>query len=562
MEKGRSAGSTGQILLAAYPDDRQREHAARWLGWIAYRLGSRASFCPRSISGWLARRWLGLVDLLWALPVLSCLVGAVYLGVKYLGDAPALVLAIIATLSFLAFLQKLLDRLPGVGRGPSTRPAGHALPVRWVRFGRLLADACDRGVLQQEGSAYSFADPATAAALAAPHHARDAERARRAADKAREQATLALRPGVRSALIAFLTESRRIRLGVDFGVGAVVLAFPFFPFYYNPPRTWLTILGQFLLLAIGIGAAAAVVAWPALPLLHRLSGWTLPKLRDMPRRWSKSARLAALVVAAAAAGAVLFFNLPRAQLDTPGPRWQIVGLSVVIAVWFGSVNALWYAAGVQALRLLVHGRLSTLVLVAGGAGALAFPVFPYVVHDRPDNWFFLVWVFAITLVELGTACGMVAWSALELLRRLSSWSLRNVRGLSRRGHLCALAAATATAVALIAAGRTVLAHAVVFTLPAACVAACGLWAGVLAAKKTHARMRGPRLLPDAIGAVTTAATLLALTERNLLTGVPATALLIAVAIFGSIMIWLTIKSSDRGFPGGGRARRAGSGKQA
>jgi hypothetical protein len=71
---------------------------------------------------------------------------------------------------------------------------------------------------------------------------------------------------------------------VDFGVGAAVLAFPVYPSLFNPPGGWLTIVGQFAALAVGMGACGAVVAWAALPLLRRLSGWSPQNVPDLSRR--------------------------------------------------------------------------------------------------------------------------------------------------------------------------------------------------------------------------------------------------------------------------------------
>jgi hypothetical protein len=401
VEKGQSAGRAGQALLTAYPDDRQREHAARWLGWIAYHMGDRASFGAGNINGWVPRGWLRLAGFLRTLPAVCCVAGAIYLGVSRWG---VLVLVLVGAASpflfaFLAVILRALDRraaVRGPGGGRSTGQAELALLLlrrQRIRFRPLLADAVDRSVLRRPGSAYTFADPATATALAAPYQAR-------AADRAREQATLAARPGARSTLIAYLTDNRRNRLSVDFGAGAAVLVFPAFP--------------------------------------------------------------------------------------------------------------------------------------------AAFP-------DVARPWWILVPQFVILVSGIGFMATLAAWIALTLLRCLARWSLRNVPGLSRRRRLFVLLVAAAAAGVLVAAAGRPLALAVAFTLPAACVAACGLWLGIVVFQKTRGKARWLRLLPDAIGAVTTAAAFLALCEHNLLTALPATGLLFPVAVWGSIRVWLAMKASDRVF---------------
>jgi hypothetical protein len=152
VEKGHSAETASQVLLAAYPDDREREHAARWLGWIAYHMGGRRSFGAGSISGWVAQERLGQAGLLRMLPALCCVAGCAaggFYGLLVLPGSwkPAELVALCVTSLFLSLW------LPKLWLGELARLGLHR---RRIRFGPLLADAVDRGVLRRTGSAYTF----------------------------------------------------------------------------------------------------------------------------------------------------------------------------------------------------------------------------------------------------------------------------------------------------------------------------------------------------------------------------------------------------------------------
>ena len=60
-----------QLLLTAYPDERQRDHATRWLAWIACRLGT-----SRDLSWWEIPGWVPL----WKLRVIFGCIGGLLFG--------------------------------------------------------------------------------------------------------------------------------------------------------------------------------------------------------------------------------------------------------------------------------------------------------------------------------------------------------------------------------------------------------------------------------------------------------------------------------------------------
>jgi hypothetical protein len=115
---------------------------------------------------------------------------------------------------------------------------------------------------------------------------------------------------------------------------------------------------------------------------------------------------------------------------------------------------------------------------------------------------------------------------------------------SRKARIGAVAAAFAVGVALIATVGTFLADTLAFLLPTAFVAACGLWLCVLTFRKwcTSPR-RWLRRVPDQVAIATSAAALLVVTDRELLTTQWATVLLFPIAIVGSLRLWTVMRKT-------------------
>jgi hypothetical protein len=57
---GAAGLPAAQFLVTAYPDERRRAHAARWLGWIAYHMGDHQDLAWLDIPAWIPGQWLQL----------------------------------------------------------------------------------------------------------------------------------------------------------------------------------------------------------------------------------------------------------------------------------------------------------------------------------------------------------------------------------------------------------------------------------------------------------------------------------------------------------------------
>lgn len=122
---------------------------------------------------------------------------------------------------------------------------------------------------------------------------------------------------------------------------------------------------------------------------------------------------------------------------------------------------------------------------------------------------------------------------------------------SRGSRLRTGTVAVVAVVALVAGAGTTLAMLLANALPPVLVAACGGWACVLTYRKT--RTPAPRTLfrkllrraPDAVAVATTAATTVVLYDHHALTAQPAAGLLFPVAVWGTFRLWAAMRRSGR-----------------
>jgi hypothetical protein len=152
-------------------------------------------------------------------------------------------------------------------------------------------------------------------------------------------------------------------------------------------------------------------------------------------------------------------------------------------------------------------------------------------------------------VLFGAMGGLAVPRLLGKIAAAARWTQVNLPGPSRKVGAAAVAATAAAAVLLVAKAGTALAEATAMVLPAVFVAVCGTWACVLMLRKVRS-MSGRWLkltahVPDVIAAAATAASLWVLADRALLPTLAASGLLFPAGIWGSIMAWRTMNSSDR-----------------
>jgi hypothetical protein len=127
------------------------------------------------------------------------------------------------------------------------------------------------------------------------------------------------------------------------------------------------------------------------------------------------------------------------------------------------------------------------------------------------------------------------------------WTVASVPGLSRADATTTAVLAVAGLATFIIWSGPALVAALAAVLPAAFVAACGLWVCLLT-RRALARLRHRgllRYLPDAIAAVTIGIAAAVLVNRSLLTTEPATVLLFPIATWGSLRAWRAMNHSGR-----------------
>ncbi len=158
------------------------------------------------------------------------------------------------------------------------------------------------------------------------------------------------------------------------------------------------------------------------------------------------------------------------------------------------------------------------------------------------------------LVLLGAVAGFATFRLLAVsLRGLATsarWTLANVPAASRRTRLAATAVVVAAAAVIVAEFATALADAVAFALPAVFVAACGSWLWALVRGKQSAMAPGRwrtclAVLRGVVLAATTAMSLLLLVHRALLSTQPAAGLLFPPAVWGGLLAWRRMRASGR-----------------
>jgi hypothetical protein len=213
-------------------------------------------------------------------------------------------------------------------------------------------------------------------------------------------------------------------------------------------------------------------------------------------------------------------------------------------------------AGGDALSRVVAAALSgsrvTRISVDFGVGTA---IFLNIVLTASLTWFSWVNVPVVILL-VGPLLGALAWAVTAYLlapaAALARLAQATIPGLPRQRRLIAKAflpviiACGAAPVVVDVSTSTHPAGFLPFVLPAAFVAACGLWACALALRRSRrSASRLARRAPDVIAVAATAAALLVLFDRSLLTTQASAVLLFPAAVTASVRLWIRMKDSRR-----------------
>jgi hypothetical protein len=495
----RGERQAGALLADAYPRDRDRERAVRWLGWVAYHWGADPVAwweIPARVPGrWLARARFA---------VAAVIVAAA------LGAAAGFTLWVAIATLFL-FLVVVIGGLKGV-RLSSLRPVRIPRPgpprrvaPRWPR-GRaaivlltlsLIPVVTFLPVLVRQWTGPARGDLA------------NAYRADRRATAARLAAWLGS-AGLIAAIALGAGDRPGAWLGADLALAAgagLVAALATGP-YPMVKLTELILLGQ----------------WRQVVCLHRVltdaaAGQVLVPAGE---RWEFRDEAVRGALAAAHAAELRERDQARAAraARTTGARARLV--AALDAPGIARVRAD-LAAGVAIFFLLLG-----LTLARGPAG--------------PTRWS-LVGVFGAIAAAAGVTCYAFAPRLLRRAVARVQWTVVNVPPFARRTRLAAAAAVVAVAALLIVIAGPALAELAAAVLPAVLVAVCGGW--VLLVTRRPRAAWWYRRLRDAVAAVTTGTALLALARPDVLAVEPSAGLLFPVAAWAGFRAWRAMSDSGR-----------------
>jgi hypothetical protein len=489
------------LLADAYPRDRDRERAVRWLGWVAYHWDAEPVAwweIPARVPG----RWLARARFAAAAVIVAAALGAA------IGFTLWIALAIL-------FLAVVVSGSKGI-RVPTVRP----LPVPRPGLPRRVAPRWPRGRGAAVLLALSLIPVVTFAPVLLSQWTRAARGDLIKAYRADRRAT--------AARLAASLASAGLVAAIVLGAGL-------------PAGAW---LGADLALAAGAGLFAALMTGPypvvKLTELLLLGQWRQPVslyrvltdaaaaqvLASADGRWEFRDETVRAALAAAHAGELRARGRAREAraARTTGAGARLVAALDAPAIARARADL---AAGV-AIFLLLLG-----LTLANGAG-------------RPTRWG-VVGVFAALAAAAAVLCYAFAPRLLRPAVACLRWTVVDVAPFSRRTRLVVTAVAVALAALLIAAAGPALAALAAAVLPAVLVAVDGCWALLVTRRAARGRRADwwRRRLRDAVVVATTGTALLTLARPDVLAVEPAAGLLFPVAAWAGFRTWRAMNDSGR-----------------
>jgi hypothetical protein len=499
-EQAAGRPRTERLLADAFPRERDRERAVRWLGWVAYHWGDGPVAwweIPAQVPGrWLARSRFALAAVIVA---------------AALGAASAFTLWVAVTLLLLAVVAfgGTGVRLPRIRRLRIPRPGPpRQVAPRWPR-GREAA------LLAVSLIPVVTFTPALVSQWIEPVHG-DATWTYRA-DRRATAAWLA-------ACLCSAGLVAAIVLGAGVSVGA-----------------W---LGVDLSLAMGAGLLVALTTGP----------YPMVKLTELIllAQWRQPVSLYR-VLTDATTGHVLV----RA-----GEHWKFrdetvrAALAAAHAMELGDRDRARKARAARLTKARASGARARLVAamdapgiararadLAAGVAVFALLLGLTLAHwPGSPAWWGVLGVFAAIAAVAGLICYAFSPRLLRPAVGCVRWTVVNVAPFSRRTRLAAVAIAVAAAALLIATEGTALAALAAAVLPAVLVAVCGGWV-LLVARRGKRAAWWHRRLQDAVVAATMGTALLVLVRSDVLAVVPAAGLLFPVAAWAGFRVWRAMNAS-------------------
>jgi hypothetical protein len=494
--------SAEQVIEAAYSDPRQREHAVRWLGWIAYRMGTGTHLNWWDIPAWIPGRQLA---------------AARWFAVWAVFGVVDVVTAVMAPL--MAYWFVFFQIMISVQAARDKRSA----PIRVRSVPQAIVP---RGLRRREIGALVFwalllvfpVIPFLIRLWRCP-----------AADKPGATAVGAYRADRRTHVIMALALTPVAAL---IGVPAWIL---------------LSASSQGLVVRLAVVAIFAI-GMAVFLVLMRAGQYPLLKLAELVLSVRCRERVSFLsLVETAVTKEILLHS------GATGYRFQDDGMHAYLAMLGDRAHA--SHTRDRARRLARAGIRSKVAAALSGAAAGRFSWDVGAgagIAAAVTAWAATGPANIRTVLGGFFLGGLAGFAVARLLRAAAAgvrWAMENLPDASRKAHVVTAVAAAAAAVFVVAETGTILAKATAAVLPAVFVAACGAWGYALTFRKVRA-MSGRWLMlsayaPDVIVAATTAAGLGVLVDRHVLTTLAASGLLFPVGVWGSVASWRTMDNSER-----------------
>ena len=487
----RAERKPGVPLADFCSGERDRERAARWLGWVAYHWGTEP------VAWWeipdrVPAQWLTRTRFAVTVVIVGAALGA---AIGFSLWVAIILLFLVVVLGSRGVFLPSLRRL----RPPRLGPPRRVMPRR-PRGPRAIA------LLTISLIAVVACIPVLISRWTEPVHGDPVLTYR--ADRRATAARLAAWLGSAGLVAAIV-------LGAGVPVGA-----------------W---LGVDLSLAAGAGLIAALTGGP----------YPVVKLTELIllAQWRQPVRLHR-VLAGAAAGQVLV----RA-----GEHWKFRDETVRVSLADAHAAELRERDRARAARAArttgARARLVAAMDARGMARARADLAAGVVIfflllgltlaHGR--------WPLVSVFTAIAAVAGLICYACAPRLLRAAvarvRWTVVNVAPFSRRTRLVAAGVAVAVAALLVATAGPPLAALAALVLPALLVAICGGW--LLVATRRRQAAWWHRRLRDAVVAATTATALLALVRRDVLAVEPSAGLLFPMAAWASYRAWRAMNDSGR-----------------
>jgi hypothetical protein len=524
-------------FVTAYPDERQRAHAIRCLGWIAHNMSTRGT---SELTWWKISDWVPPSQIRHARRLVICVVLAV-------DTAVAVAVTPWVALVFAAFFSCFLlsvSAINSIGKGRGKRRSAEvrrkppcAITPRWPGWVLLICL-----LLYTVGSIGLMFFPFLLGMWTRPAEERpkDPSYSYRADRLSSFLYGVACAPaGALLGCLVFILAYGSPGLMVDTLLFAVTLS----------AVIWMARGSSYSLLKLT--EISQAVKWrERVNFLHVLEEAVQDEKGILLRSgkagymFRDSAMQAYLVAEEEAASKANTGRRTRSP-EPAGARFKITWPASLFTrvmaakrAWIAMFRSL-VLTKPESGRRLSESRINRITVDLGAGTAIAV-LTAYLLRAIPEGTAIPTLIVDAFFASLfGSVVAAVAGTGLlRVASNAAGKGAECIRRVSRKVRIGIAVVGVAAGAVLVAGAGAFLANALAFLLPSVFVTACGIWLCVLAFRKWR---RSPRRwlksVPDQVAVATSASALLVAADQKLLTTQWATALLFSVAVTGSLRLW-------------------------